>query len=164
METRHVGFHFNISAVTGHPMLSFFNKSRFHVHDFWMCVWFCEANDSCSALAGLLKNSWSCGRERDCLVCEYTELVNWLQNKSNFLLYQKITSKQVSLTPAAQCRASFEPCNERRLDEQKSPVLTAQTTQLHEWSDHEQLRPMTSVWLGAVRRRVQIRLCTEQRA
>ena len=38
-------------------------------------------------------------------------------------------SKQVSLTPAAQCRARFEPCDERRLAEQKSPVLTAQTTQ-----------------------------------
>ena len=38
-------------------------------------------------------------------------------------------SIQVSLTPAAQCRAEFEPCNERRLAEQKSPVLTAQTTQ-----------------------------------
>ena len=32
-------------------------------------------------------------------------------------------------TPAAQCRAGFEPCGERRLAEQKSPVLTAQTTQ-----------------------------------
>ena len=32
---------------------------------------------------------------------------------------------------------------------------------LVEWS--EQLRPVTSVWLGAVRRRVQIRLFTEQR-
>ena len=32
---------------------------------------------------------------------------------------------------------------------------------LAEWS--EQLRPVTSVRLGAVRRRVQIRLCTEQR-
>ena len=32
-------------------------------------------------------------------------------------------------TPAARCRAGFEPCGERRLAEQKSPVLTAQTTQ-----------------------------------
>ena len=39
------------------------------------------------------------------------------------------SSIQVSLTPAAQCRAGFEPCDERRLAEQKSPVLTAQTTQ-----------------------------------
>ena len=38
-------------------------------------------------------------------------------------------SIQVSLTPAAQCRAGFEPCDERRLAEQKSPVLTAQSTQ-----------------------------------
>ena len=38
-------------------------------------------------------------------------------------------SKQVSLTPASQCRAGFEPYDERRLAEQKSPVLTAQTTQ-----------------------------------
>ena len=38
-------------------------------------------------------------------------------------------SKQVSLTPAAQCRAGCEPCDERRLAEQKSPVLAAQTTQ-----------------------------------
>ena len=28
---------------------------------------------------------------------------------------------QVSLTPAAQCRAEFEPCDEQRLAEQKSP-------------------------------------------
>ena len=38
-------------------------------------------------------------------------------------------SKQVSLTPAAQCRAGFESCDERRLAEQKSPISTAQTTQ-----------------------------------
>ena len=44
-------------------------------------------------------------------------------------------SKQVSLTPAAQRGAGFEPCDERRLVEQKSPVLTAQTTQpaLKDW-------------------------------
>ena len=29
----------------------------------------------------------------------------------------------------AQCRAGLQPCDERRLAEQKSPVLTAQTTQ-----------------------------------
>ena len=40
-----------------------------------------------------------------------------------------MNSIQVSLTPAAQCRAGFEPYDERRLAEQKSPVLTAQTTQ-----------------------------------
>ena len=40
-----------------------------------------------------------------------------------------LNSKQGSLTPAAQCRAGFEPCDERRLAEQKSPVLTGQTTQ-----------------------------------
>ena len=38
-------------------------------------------------------------------------------------------SIQVSLTPAAQCKAGFEPYNERPLAEQKSPVLTVQTTQ-----------------------------------
>ena len=38
-------------------------------------------------------------------------------------------SIQVSLTPAAQCGAGFAPCDERRLAEQKSPLLTAQTTQ-----------------------------------
>ena len=42
----------------------------------------------------------------------------------------KPISIQVSLTPDAQCRAGFEPCDERRLAEQKSPILTAQTTQL----------------------------------
>ena len=34
-------------------------------------------------------------------------------------------SIQVSLTPAAKCRAGFEPCSERRLAEQKLPILTA---------------------------------------
>ena len=38
---------------------------------------------------------------------------------------RSVDSIQVSLTPAAQCRAGFEPCDERRLAEQKSPVLTA---------------------------------------
>ena len=38
-------------------------------------------------------------------------------------------SKQVFLTPVAQCRAEFEPCDERHLAERKSPVLTAQTIQ-----------------------------------
>ena len=38
-------------------------------------------------------------------------------------------SKQVSLAPAARCRAGFEPCDERRLDEQKSPVLAAHISQ-----------------------------------
>ena len=38
-------------------------------------------------------------------------------------------SIQVSLTPAAQCRAGFEPCDEQRLAKQKLPILTAQTTQ-----------------------------------
>ena len=38
-------------------------------------------------------------------------------------------SKQVSFTATAQHRAGFEPCDERRLAKQKSPVLTAQTTQ-----------------------------------
>ena len=33
------------------------------------------------------------------------------------------------LAPTAQCRAGFEPFDERRLAEQKSPILTAQTTQ-----------------------------------
>ena len=38
-------------------------------------------------------------------------------------------SIQVSLTAAAQFRAGFEPCDEWCLAEQKSPILTAQTTQ-----------------------------------
>ena len=38
-------------------------------------------------------------------------------------------SKQVSLTPTAQCRAGFEPYDEQCLAEQKSPILTAQATQ-----------------------------------
>ena len=37
--------------------------------------------------------------------------------------------KQVSLTPAGLCRAGFEPWDERRLAEKKSPVSTAQTIQ-----------------------------------
>ena len=40
-----------------------------------------------------------------------------------------ISSIQVSLTPAAQRKAGFEPCDEWRLAKQKSLVLTAQTTQ-----------------------------------
>ena len=45
----------------------------------------------------------------------------WYEN------YEIFRYIQVSLKPAAQCRAEFEPCDERRLAEQKSPVLTAQT-------------------------------------
>ena len=37
--------------------------------------------------------------------------------------------KSFLFSHAAQCRAGFEPCDERRLAEQKSPILTAQTTQ-----------------------------------
>ena len=36
-------------------------------------------------------------------------------------------SKPVSLTLAAQCRAGFEPLDERRLAEQKSPVLASRS-------------------------------------
>ena len=34
---------------------------------------------------------------------------------------------EVSLTPTAQCRARFEPCDERRLTEQKSQGLSSIT-------------------------------------
>ena len=80
------------------------------------------------------------------------------------------------------CRVGLERFDERRLARRKSPVLTAQTTlplHLHfmspsrdlllsnnynnnnevlAWS--EQLRSVTSVWLGAARRSIQVRLCT----
>ena len=42
---------------------------------------------------------------------------------------RETNSIQFSLTPAAQCRAGFEPCDERRPAKQKSPVLTAETAQ-----------------------------------
>ena len=55
-------------------------------------------------------------------------LVHWVlvQCFVPFIVTMNISSKQVSLTSAAQCRAGFEPCDERHLAEQKSPVLTAQ--------------------------------------
>ena len=48
----------------------------------------------------------------------YTFIIIHRYNRGN-------KSKQVSLTPAAQCRAGFEPCEERRLSEQKSPLSSS---------------------------------------
>ena len=47
-----------------------------------------------------------------------------------------------------------------RVSDGDSPKLVTRPFlfEVVEWS--EQLRPVTSVWLGAVRRRVQVRLCT----
>ena len=67
-------------------------------------------------------------------------MLRWLDGKISCL------PNKVSLTPAAQCRAGFEPCDERRLAEQKSPVLTAQTTQPAERKKKIKIKKKLASW------------------
>ena len=55
------------------------------------------------------------------------------------------------------CRVGLERYDERRQARRKSPVLTAQITRP---LNHVRPLPTTSVWLCAVRRSVQVRLCS----